>query len=139
MATIGRQLRDAVRARSNGQCEYCQLPDAFSDEPFWIDHVVAEQHGGATRFENLAFCCMRCNRQKGPNLAGRDPITNQLAFLFDPRKDTWNVHFEWASATLIGKTSVGRATVVALNMNHPARMSARAALVSEGVFPPAKI
>lgn len=101
--------------------------------------MIAEQHGGVTTFENLAFRCMRCNRHKGPNLAGRDPITGELAFLYDPRKDTWYVHFEWASVMLIGKTSAGRATVVALNMNHPARISARAALVAEGVFPPAEI
>ena len=27
-------------------CEYCRRPQALSDLPFAIDHIIARQHGG---------------------------------------------------------------------------------------------
>jgi hypothetical protein len=38
---------------------------------------------------------------------------------------------------LLGRTPVGRATVVVLNVNLPHRLAQRAALMAEGVFPSA--
>ena len=108
---VGKRLRAQVRDRVGARYEYCRVPEQFFDEPFWIDHVTPEQHGGATTLENLAFCCMRCNRHKGPNLAGHDPVSNSGAFIFNPREEAWGDHFEWSGAVIIGKTSTGRATV----------------------------
>jgi hypothetical protein len=124
-----------VRDRAAGCCEYCRLPEEFTDEPFWIDHVIAEQHGGPTIIDNLAFCCARCNRHKGPNLAGIDPTSGAAVFLFNPRRDTWSMHFTWSGAVLVGNTPTGRATVAALNINHPRRRDVRMALMLEGRFP----
>lgn len=132
MAAIAKILRDFVRDRAAGRCEYCRIFEALFDEPFWIDHIRAEQHGGETNAENLAFCCMRCNRHKGPNLAGHDSVSGEDAFLFNPRKDSWSEHFEWVGAIIRGKTPAGRATVMTLNMNHPTRVEARAMLMEEG-------
>lgn len=36
----------AIRARARHRCEYCQFPEAFSELPFHLDHVIAHQHGG---------------------------------------------------------------------------------------------
>jgi hypothetical protein len=135
LAHISRQLRDAVRARAGGKCEYCRVPEAFYQEPFWIDHIIAEQHGGQTIFENLAFACMRCNRHKGPNLSGRDPLTDSVAILFNPRTDVWHDHFKWLGPMLTGKTPGGRATIIVLDINNRFRVATRSALIEEGVFP----
>ena len=66
-------LTDFVRERAGHCCEYCLLPQACSPEPFQIDHIIAEQHGGSTRASNLALACLADNNHKGPNLAGIDP------------------------------------------------------------------
>jgi 5-methylcytosine-specific restriction endonuclease McrA len=40
-----------------------------------IDHIIAEQHGGATIADNLALACLHCHRPKGPNIASIDVET----------------------------------------------------------------
>lgn len=41
---------------------------------FHVDHIIPRQHGGLTQLDNLALACLHCNRHKGPNLAGLDPL-----------------------------------------------------------------
>jgi hypothetical protein len=48
-------LRQAVIERAAGVCEYCRFPQALSLFGFEIEHIVAEQHGGATVADNLAL------------------------------------------------------------------------------------
>jgi 5-methylcytosine-specific restriction endonuclease McrA len=61
-------LRESVRERAGGRCEYCRLPDAaLSPEDFHVEHVVARKHGGDNGVENLAWACIFCNLYKGPN------------------------------------------------------------------------
>jgi hypothetical protein len=126
-----------VRERANFCCEYCRHPERFSSIPFEIDHVVAEQHGGKTAGSNLALACFADNHHKGPNLAGIDPKTGKRAWLFNPRRQKWERHFRWSGPVLVGRTAVGRATIFALQINAPHRIAQRAALIAEGVFPPA--
>ena len=86
--------------------------------------------------DNLALCCGRCNRYKGPNLSSIDPVTNQMVFLFNPRTDVWSEHFGWEGARVVGVTAVGRATVALLNMNHPDDVAIREELIADGQFQP---
>jgi hypothetical protein len=96
--------------------------------------VIAKQHLGPTTAENLALACGRCNRHKGPNVAGVDPLTGQLAPLFNPRKDSWRDHFRWDGGAIVGNTGVGRTTVLVLAMNHPVAVAARESLLQEGLI-----
>jgi hypothetical protein len=128
-------LEEQVRTRAGDACEYCRLPQAASRIRFPVDHVTARQHGGATEPGNLALCCGRCNRYKGPNVAGIDPLTGRLTRLFNPRRDRWNRHFEWRDALLVGRTAVGRTTIAVLNVNHPLNVAVREQLLREGTFP----
>ncbi len=73
-----------------------------------IDHILARQHGGETNLENLALACVHCNQRKGPNIAGRDPVTGEVVRLFHPRQDVWRDHFEWDGPDLAGRTQIGR-------------------------------
>jgi hypothetical protein len=125
-----------VRARAKGLCEYCQLPQSVYPWAFQVDHIIARQHGGKTQTSNLALACPRCNRNKGPNIAGLDGKTRQLVPLYHPRRDRWAEHFRWRGPRLLGRTSVGRATIRVLGINHPDIVSLRRELITEGIFPP---
>jgi hypothetical protein len=99
---------------------------------FAIDHIVAEQHGGRTISSNLALSCFRCNLHKGPNIAGRDRHTKKLVPLFHPRRHKWSHHFAWDGPLLVGRTAIGRVTIVVLAMNHPDAVALRETLIQEG-------
>jgi hypothetical protein len=132
---MNQALADFVRRRAGDCCEYCRLPQAFAPARFQIDHIIAEQHGGATVASNLALACLADNNHKGPNLAGVDPRSGKKVWLFNPRRHKWSRHFDWRGSLLVGGTPIGRATVVVLAMNLPHRLAQRAALIAEGVFP----
>jgi hypothetical protein len=130
-------LRQAVRERARFRCEYCQLPEAFAFiAPFHVEHIVARKHHGPTTLVNTALACDRCNYRKGSDLTGIDPSTRRLTRLFNPRRMNWSRHFRWSGPLLQGRTPVGRATIVVLQMNHEERLELRKALIDEGVFPP---
>jgi hypothetical protein len=108
-----------------------------------VDHIVPQAQDGPTTAEslasdNLCFACWRCNEFKGSAITGCDPLTGEIVPLFHPRTQTWNKHFAWdASGTrVIGLTVIGRATVVALNMNDAIIVNARRRWVSVGWHPP---
>lgn len=133
---MARSLRQRIRERAGGRCEYCHLPDfAAPASTFHAEHVIAIQHGGSDGLENRAWSCHRCNLSKGPNLSGRDPLTGQIVRLFDPRRQSWRRHFEWYGAVLVGRTRVGRATVAVLNINDPQRVELRQTLMGAGEWP----
>lgn len=134
---MNERLRRQVRRRAHDRCEYCLLPQSLYPGRFPIDHVIAEQHHGPTELSNLALACLRCNLTKGPNIASRDRTTGKLVRLFNPRLDHWADHFRWDGPILIGRTAIGRTTLELLQINQPNAVEVRAALIDEGVFPPA--
>ncbi len=128
-------LHEAVRTRAQHRCEYCHFPEKYAEVPFHVDHIIAQQHGGRTMLANLALACCFCNRHKGPNLSGIDPVTSDVTELFRPRQQAWNEHFKWDGATLVGTTSTGRATIQVLNINRPDSVAVRRLLIQEAVYP----
>lgn len=122
-------MEASVKLRAGRRCEYCQLPDRFSELPFQIDHVVARKHGGGNEAENLAYACLYCNSYKGPNLSGVDHETGEIVRLFNPRIDLWADHFRWRRVLLEGISSQGRATIQVLKINRD-----DAVLVRENLF-----
>jgi hypothetical protein len=110
------------------------VPSEHYRAPFQIDHIIAEQHGGKTTLSNLALSCFHCNLHKGPNIAGKDPITRRTTRLFHPRRDDWSEHFRWYGARIFGRTAIGRTTIAVLNMNHPACVLVRRALMEAGLM-----
>jgi 5-methylcytosine-specific restriction endonuclease McrA len=79
-------LFQQVWDRASNICEYCLLPQEHSHLTFEVDHIIATCHGGPTRASNLALTCFYCNRYKGPNIAGMDPVSKKLSPLFHPRR-----------------------------------------------------
>jgi hypothetical protein len=130
-------LLDLVWQRAHSRCEYCQLAQDCSVLSFEIDHIIARKHRGPTRASNLALSCFYCNSFKGSNLSGIDPKTRKKTWLFNPRRMKWSRHFRWDGPVLVGRTAIGRATVVTLLINLDLRVAHRQALIHAGVFPPA--
>lgn len=130
------RLERMVRRRARLTCEYCEMPQECDELPFEIDHILARKHGGETVAQNLALACFPCNNHKGPNIAGRDPGTGRIVRLFHPRRHKWHQHFQWDGPFLIGRTSIGRATIAVLEINLAYRVTLRQALIEENLFPP---
>jgi 5-methylcytosine-specific restriction endonuclease McrA len=125
--------RQLVRHRADNRCEYCLLPHAVAPLfAFHIEHIRAKQHGGDDVPINLALACPDCNRFKGPNLSAVDPKSNEVVPLFNPRKQSWDDHFLWRGARIVGRTATGRATVRILNMNQEERVEMREELLARG-------
>jgi hypothetical protein len=58
--------------------------------------------------------------------------------LFDPRTDAWNDPFAWSrdGISIVGRSSIGRATVIVLDMNRERVRQIRAADAALGRHPP---
>jgi len=129
------ELRERVRERAKRSCEYCLLAEEQASFGFEADHIIGEQHRGLTVDENLAWCCFPCNRFKGPNIASVDPVTGELARLFNPRSQIWSEHFQIDAAQLVPLTPEGRVTVETLKLNSTKRLEVRETLASLGQYP----
>jgi len=57
---ISQKVKDAVNARSNGQCFCCGI---FTKLEY--SHIKAHSKGGSNTTRNLRKCCVSCNRGMG--------------------------------------------------------------------------
>lgn len=130
------ELRRQVVERAGHRCEYCRIHQDDAIAGHQIDHVIAEKHGGATQFENLAVSCMTCNLRKASDISSIDRATGELVPLFNPRTQLWDEHFEISELHIVGRTTVGRTTVEFLLLNSNQRIAERRELVRAGRFPP---
>lgn len=89
--------RKIVELRAKRLCEYCKLSDEFSNYRFHVDYVIPFSKGGEDSLENLALSCIACNGSKYNKTKDTDPISSNSVRLFNPRKDDWIEHFEWAN------------------------------------------
>jgi hypothetical protein len=135
---IPRALRRRIVDESRGQCAYCHTPTAITGARFVIDHIIPDAAGGGTVWENSCLSCHSCNEFKAARRDGRDPLSGATVSLFHPRRQRWTRHFRWSEngAIIVGLTRVGRATIAALQMNHPAIVAARLRWASVGWHPP---
>lgn len=135
---LSTELRERLRAADDQRCAYCHTTEQNTGQPMTLDHITPESQGGQTVFDNLCFACRRCNEFKGSAITGRDPLTDTEVPLFHPRIHVWDDHFTWnaASTHLLGLTAIGRATIVALNMNNAVIVDARRRWISAGWHPP---
>lgn len=102
---------------------------------FHIEHIHAQQHVHDDSLDNLALACPDCNFSKGPNLTTFIEGTRELVALFHPRQDSWEDHFAYRGAILIGLTARGQATIKLLQINTVERVEMRAELMASGDMP----
>ena len=138
MTKISRALDHQIRQRAKNRCGYCLSPQALLPYKLELEHIHPKALGGATDEANLWLACRECNLHKAKKVKASDPLTEKQVRLFDPRKQSWNEHFEYSpdQAEIIGKTACGRATVECLQMNNIYQKTARSAWVEAGRFPP---
>ena len=132
------RLRRRITAQANYRCGYCLTSQKMTGARMEIDHIIPESAGGTTTEENLWLACSSCNEFKGAQTHARDDVTGRRVRLFNPRTQRWQVHFTWSEdgAEIIGLTPRGRATAIALQMNHEEIVRARRRWVSVGWWPP---
>jgi HNH endonuclease len=135
---IPRESQAHVRRRAQYLCEYCHTAEQWQYVPFTVDHVLPLAEGGTDALDNLALACFHCNRRKASRLTAIDPITGEVAPLFNPRRHLWSDHFIWSADGLyiIGLTAIGQATLAALGINRERVINIRAADVTVGRHPP---
>jgi len=126
-----------VEKRARGRCEYCLSPQPVCGYRYHLEHIIPSSQGGSDAPTNRALACAACNLTKVDKTTGIDPQTGAEAKLFDPRRQDWQDHFQWAEdeETLIGLTPTGRATVAALDLNNEFRGEARRLWFQTGWLP----
>jgi HNH endonuclease len=130
--------RQMVLERARGCCEYCQSQMRYATQRFSIEHIQPKAKGGQDNLQNLALSCQGCNNHKFTRTEARDPMTNLLVPLYQPREQAWLEHFAWNEdfVLVIGLTPTGRATVDALQLNRDGVVNLRRALHALGEHPP---
>lgn len=135
---ISETNRSKVITQANYRCEYCQTNSRLIGMPLVMEHILPKAAGGGDESENLAASCYRCNEFKGAKTHAIDPQTSQLVGLFNPRKQSWQKHFNWVNGGthVAGITPTGRATVIALRLNNDYLTEARALWIESNWHPP---
>ena len=131
-----RARRRFVAARGAGHCEYCRMVERFQGAPYHVEHVIPSSRLGSDGLDNLAWACPSCNLTKSARLTLTDPVTATPTEVFNPRTMRWDSHFEWSGYRIVGRTSVGRAIINALDLNSALRVGIRQMEQREGCFPP---
>jgi hypothetical protein len=135
---ISVQLTAQILADAGHRCGYCRTDERLTGSPLSIEHILPIAAGGPTERENLWRSCRECNERKGALVRAADPESGEIVALYNPRTQRWNEHFRWSDDGLrvLGLTAVGRATVVALDLNRPHQLVARQRWVIVGWHPP---
>ena len=134
--SIPAHLRHQVVERAHNRCEYCGLAQDSQEATFHIDHVVPLYSSGQTLLNNLALSCVSCSLRKGARQSAIDPRTGKHVRIFNPRRDSWRLHFRWDGVRAIGISPVGRATVEALRFNRIVALAIRQQDARSGRHPP---
>ncbi len=138
MSAISSEIKRKIRQAARNRCGYCLTPQEIISMPFEIEHIRPIADGGSDDEENLWLACRNCNGFKHAKTKAIDPITKEEISLFNPRTQSWFEHFEFSEdkTEIIGKTSCGRATVIALRLNFEQAINARKLWASVGWYPP---
>lgn len=130
--------RTRIAEAAQYRCGYCLLQERVSGIALSIEHIIPKAQGGSDDDANLWLSCRTCNEKKGVRTEAVDPVTTTPVPLFNPRTQAWDDHFYWSAegTQIVGKTPIGRAAVVALDLNDELRVRARWIWVRAGWHPP---
>lgn len=137
---IPKKVQEEIRAQASNRCGYCRSAQKYVLGLLEIEHIVPVAKGGSDDEENLWLACRMCNNFKGTQTSAYDPVSGRKVALFNPRTASWQEHFLWDEngIHIIGLTPCGRATVLALQLNHPIALMVREQWVDAGWHPPSE-
>lgn len=140
-AYISLATRKLVAERARQRCEYCHTQALVVGMALEIEHIIPEVAGGNSDESNICLACPPYNRYKSTRTNFLDGETGDTVPLFNPRQQEWHSHFAWEQdgLYLVGLTSIGRATIVALQMNNPFVVRSRRVWIVAGWHPPARL
>jgi len=140
-SNISADIRQQVREAAGDRCGYCLSPQSLVMDMLEIEHIIPRSKGGTDNEMNLWLSCGLCNRYKGTQTTGIDPVSRAAVSLFNPRTQDWSEHFQWSNdgVFIVGRTPIGRATVEALQLNNQIAVEVRRNWVRAGWHPPARI
>lgn len=126
-SSISAALRRELFEEGNYRCGYCRSEEILMGVSLVLDHIIPLAANGANTRENLWPACRQCNELKNDRTHAKDPQTEELAPLFNPRMQQWHEHFVWNRefTHVQALTPTGRATVAALHLNRPLLVRAR--------------
>ncbi len=138
MTYISKKLRRYISQAAGHRCGYCLTNQKISGAQMHLEHITPRSQGGSSDETNLWLACAWCNSYKGVQTEAVDPLTEQCIPLFNPITQNWLDHFRWSDdgLTIIGLTAIGRATVLALQLNNEYILPARRHWVLAGWHPP---
>ncbi len=137
MSHVSDKLRQRIVEQAQNRCGYCLGEQRYVFAPLEIDHLRPTAKGGTDDEENLWLACPLCNAYKGTQTQGIDSLSQRKVPLFNPRRQSWKRHFRLANGIeIVGKTAIGRATVIALQMNNRLAMTVRQNWFIADWYPP---
>ncbi len=112
--TIPLNVRQRVRERANFACEFCSVRETDTGDQLTLDHFQPKAKGGDDSFDNLIYCCVRCNQYK----LDYWPAHSDDPKLWNPRIEPFSKHFlEFDDGTLYPLTPTGTFTLRRLRLN----------------------
>ncbi len=137
-AYIPKRLRRIVAEQSRYRCGYCLSPESILGMAMVIDHLTPQSRGGLTEEKNLWLACAPCNTYKADRVFAADPESRRVVRIYNPRYQAWQDHFTWTDGGILimGKGTIGRATVESLRLNRKKLVRARQLWIIAGWHPP---
>jgi hypothetical protein len=115
-------IREQVRHRAHGACEFCGITEIDAGGMLTIDHFQPHTKAGSDTLENLIYACVACNQYKQDYW----PRTETAPILWNPRQESANQHFvEQEDGELTALTPAGVFTIQRLRLNRSQLIAAR--------------
>ncbi len=115
-------IREQVRHRAQGACEFCGITEIDAGGMLTIDHFQPRTKSGSDTLENLIYACIACNQYKQDYW----PRTETAPILWNPRKEAASQHFvEQEDGELTALTPTGVFTIQRLRLNRSQLIAAR--------------
>ena len=100
-----------------------------------IYHIISLKHGGGSSSDNLAYCCVYCNRFKGSDIGSIILEKKEFVRFYNPRWDIWGIHFKLNNSTIEPLTDIGKVTARILGFNDQPRLLERQLLINNKKYP----
>lgn len=132
---LNKEIRRLVATRADYLCEYCLISEQDTILGCAIDHIISIKHGGSSEMDNLAYCCVYCNRFKGSDIGSIILDKREFSRFYYPRWDNWGTHFKLNNYVIEAVTSIGEVTARILGFNDQTRLLERQLLIDRRKYP----